>query len=61
MTKLEDLKAAYDAANAAYTAASAAWDAAWDAAYAARAAKLKYQEEKENDLALPTNETHRDL
>ena len=36
------------AAYVAYTAASAAWDAAWDAAYAARAAKLKYQEEKEN-------------
>jgi len=60
MTKLEELKAAHDAAEAACAAAYAAADDAWDAATqdawnAARAAwdayeaELKKQEEKQNE------------
>tara|TARA_B110000902_G_scaffold105268_1_gene124432 strand:- start:191 stop:517 length:327 start_codon:yes stop_codon:yes gene_type:complete len=56
-TKLEELKAAYDASrDAAYDAADAAWDAsydAWAAAYdaadAAYQAELKKQKEKQDD------------
>ena len=80
MTKLEELRAAYDAAYdaaeaaydavnaAAYDAAEAAYDAANAAAEDARAAyaaydaaryaELKKQKEKQNDLALSTNEAH---
>ena len=69
MTKLEELKAAHDAAYADWYAADAARDdanaaeaAAWDAAYSAEVAyeaELKKQEEKQNALALSTDETHR--
>ena len=62
MAKLEELKAAWDAAAAAWSAADAAADAAYDAAedaWDAYEAELKKQEEKQNDLALSTDETHR--
>ena len=59
MTKLEELKAAYDAANAAYDAAEVAWDdsyvvyeAADKAAYVAYDAyygELKKQKETSSD------------
>jgi len=57
MTKLEELKAAYDAAEATYDAAEATYEAAYDA----YKAELEKQGEKKNDLALSTDETHRDL
>jgi hypothetical protein len=65
MTKLEELKAAWRDANAAWDAAyyaaydAEAADAAYDAAYAAYDAELKKQREEQNELALSTNEAHR--
>ena len=66
MTKLEELKATRDAANAAaYAAWSAADAAAYDAceaadvARAAYEAELKKQKDKQNELELSTNEAHR--
>ena len=59
MTK-EELKATWDAAARDTSAAAfAASFAAADAAADAYEAELKKQEEKQNDLALPANETHR--
>ena len=51
-SKLEELKAAYEAAYAAWDAADAAEAAAWDAADAAKAAyeaELKKQDGKKNE------------
>ena len=53
MTKLEELKAAFDVAYAAWDAAdyvdADAWVAAWDAWIAYRAELIKTQEETNND------------